>query len=81
MSGSGSSSKMGNGIAGDLLAITYGCVVQQLSEDYGDAEVVSSILHTMGKNMGKRMADEVLAKTGAKRCSSNMEYMLECKRV
>ena len=68
-------------VSTDLLSITYGCVVQQLAEDYGDPDVVSSILHTMGKNMGRRMADEVLAKTQAPICSTYPEYVRTCASV
>ena len=68
-------------IAKDLLSITYGCFVQQLTEDYGDPDVVSSILHSLGKNMGLRMSDEVLAKTKAPICSTYPEYMKACASV
>ena len=68
-------------VPNDLLAITYGCVVQQLAEDYGDPDTVSSILHTMGRNMGKRMTDEILSKSKAPICTTPSEYVQACASV
>jgi len=70
-----------NSLSSQLLCLTYGCTVEQLTKDYGDPEVVSQILHRMGKNMGKRMADEIISKTKIQPSTTYIEHMEACEKV
>ncbi|CAN3355899.1 trafficking protein particle complex subunit Bet3p [Diutina catenulata] len=58
----------------ELFTLTYGAVVSQLCRDFSNnyAEV-NSQLDKMGYNIGVRLIEEFLAKTGARRCSSFRE--------
>ncbi|KAF5209014.1 putative trafficking particle complex subunit [Clavispora lusitaniae] len=58
----------------ELLTLTYGSVVAQLCRDFDNnyAEV-NSQLDKMGYNIGVRLIEEFLAKTGAQRCANFRE--------
>uniref|UniRef100_A0A7S2V4X7 Trafficking protein particle complex subunit n=1 Tax=Fibrocapsa japonica TaxID=94617 RepID=A0A7S2V4X7_9STRA len=48
----------------ELFSLTYGSMVMQLIEDYEDVNAVNIQLEKMGYNMGVRLIDEFLAKSG-----------------
>ena len=55
----------------ELFVLTYGAVVAQLVKDAaGDMEEVNTQLETMGYNIGTRLVDEFMARSGAGRCHS-----------
>lgn len=56
-------------MSGELFAITYGSLVRQLFVDCGErAEDVNSELDKIGFNIGIRLVDEYLARSGAPPC-------------
>ncbi|KAI8905580.1 NO signaling/Golgi transport ligand-binding domain-containing protein [Gorgonomyces haynaldii] len=58
--------KKGDKIDLELFAMTYGSLVQQLILDHQDPLKVNQKLDQMGYNMGCRLIDDYLSKTGAK---------------
>ncbi|KAH7823085.1 Transport protein particle (TRAPP) component Bet3-like protein B [Monocercomonoides exilis] len=68
-------------IPSDFLAITYGCLIDQLVQDYGDPNSVSQIVQKMGVHMGKRMADEILAKSNPLPCTSYKQSVDACAQI
>ncbi|CAN0111031.1 unnamed protein product [Ectocarpus fasciculatus] len=54
----------------ELFTLTYGAMVMQLIRDLEDVNVVSQQLEKMGRNIGVRIIDEFLAKTGVSSCSN-----------
>ena len=59
-----------NTVSAEVLALTYGAIVRQLLADLSDVESVNEQLKTMGQNIGMRLIEEFLAKTGIDRCSN-----------
>ncbi|KAF8819878.1 putative Bet3 transport protein [Cardiosporidium cionae] len=57
----------------ELLSFTYGSFVTQLIKDIGDIEAVNSQLEQIGHNIGIRIVDEFLAKSGVQNCSDFKE--------
>ncbi|OBA22176.1 TRAPP I complex [Metschnikowia bicuspidata var. bicuspidata NRRL YB-4993] len=58
----------------ELLTLTYGSVVAQMCRDFNHNYLeVNQQLDKMGYNIGVRLIEEFLAKTGAQRCSSFRE--------
>jgi hypothetical protein len=55
-------------VSSELLGLTYGALVAQLLKDLEDVNQVNTKLDQMGESMGARLVDEVLAKSGVKRC-------------
>ncbi len=55
-------------INSELFTLTYGSLVAQLVKDYEDMEEVNKQLERMGYNIGQRLIDEYLAKSGAPAC-------------
>jgi len=56
-------------INSELFTLTYGAIVWQLLQDYEDnVEEVNNQLERMGYNIGLRLIDEFLAKSGQGRC-------------
>jgi hypothetical protein len=56
-------------ISAELFTLTYGAIVWQLLQDYEDnIEEVNLQLEKMGYNIGGRLIDEFLAKSGQGRC-------------
>ncbi|KAG5417254.1 hypothetical protein I9W82_004887 [Candida metapsilosis] len=61
-------------INAELFTLTYGSLVAQLCRDFdNNYHEVNSQLDKMGYNIGCRLIEEFLAKTGIKRCSSFKE--------
>ncbi|AFZ80260.1 bet3 transport protein, putative [Theileria equi strain WA] len=56
-------------INSELFALTYGSMVSQLIRDHEDTETVNSQLVEIGKNIGSKLVDEVLAKLGCAPCT------------
>eukprot|EP00931_Biecheleriopsis_adriatica_P059934 TRINITY_DN35945_c0_g1_i1.p1 TRINITY_DN35945_c0_g1~~TRINITY_DN35945_c0_g1_i1.p1 ORF type:complete len:191 (+),score=53.78 TRINITY_DN35945_c0_g1_i1:62-634(+) len=52
----------------DLLVLTYGSLVTQLLRDIEDVDAVNAQLEKMGYNIGLRLVDEFLAKSGVSTC-------------
>ncbi|XP_038690232.1 trafficking protein particle complex subunit 3-like isoform X1 [Tripterygium wilfordii] len=52
----------------ELFTLTYGAIVRQLLTDLEEVEEVNKQLDQMGYNIGIRMIDEFLAKSGVSRC-------------
>mmetsp|Transcript_73071 Transcript_73071/g.136536 ORF Transcript_73071/g.136536 Transcript_73071/m.136536 type:complete len:189 (-) Transcript_73071:117-683(-) len=57
----------------DILALTYGSLVTQLLRDMEDVDAVNEQLEKMGYNIGLRLVDEFLAKSGAGSCQDFRE--------
>mmetsp|Transcript_7783 Transcript_7783/g.14140 ORF Transcript_7783/g.14140 Transcript_7783/m.14140 type:complete len:193 (-) Transcript_7783:1074-1652(-) len=57
----------------ELLALTYGSLVRQVISDYEDPLQVNIQLEQMGYNMGIRLIDDFLAKSGISSCGSFAE--------
>ncbi|BGP22397.1 hypothetical protein JCM10295v2_001276 [Rhodotorula toruloides] len=55
-------------INAELFALTYGALVVQLVKDYEDYEEVNKQLGKMGYNIGVRLIEDFLARTGLARC-------------
>uniref|UniRef100_A0A7S2RZ33 Trafficking protein particle complex subunit n=1 Tax=Mucochytrium quahogii TaxID=96639 RepID=A0A7S2RZ33_9STRA len=55
-------------INGELFALTYGSLVTELVKSYEDVDAVNDKLDKMGHNIGLRLIDEFLAKSGIPRC-------------
>ncbi|KAH0857907.1 hypothetical protein HID58_086168 [Brassica napus] len=52
----------------ELFTLTYGAIVRQLLTDLEDVDEVNKQLDQMGYNIGIRLIDEFLAKSGVSRC-------------
>lgn len=57
----------------ELLTLTYGAFVAQLIKDYESDEEVNKQLDKVGYNMGIRIIEDFLARTGAGRCNDLRE--------
>eukprot|EP00928_Gymnodinium_smaydae_P047161 TRINITY_DN31461_c0_g1_i1.p1 TRINITY_DN31461_c0_g1~~TRINITY_DN31461_c0_g1_i1.p1 ORF type:complete len:190 (+),score=48.96 TRINITY_DN31461_c0_g1_i1:66-635(+) len=57
----------------DVLALTYGALVSQLLRDIEDVDAVNVQLEKMGYNIGLRLVDEFLAKSGLGACADFRE--------
>ncbi|KAF8212013.1 NO signaling/Golgi transport ligand-binding domain-containing protein [Mycena galopus ATCC 62051] len=53
----------------ELFALTYGALVVQLIQDYEDYSEVNKQLEKMGYNIGTRLIEDFLAKSGVGRCA------------
>ena len=51
-------------VNGEFFALTYGALVQQVIKDFEDITEVNKQLEKMGYNIGCRLIDEFLAKSG-----------------
>jgi len=60
-------------ISSELLAITYGTFVHRLIKDHDNVEEVNQKLEEIGYNIGKRLIDEFLAKSGVGICNDIKE--------
>ncbi|KAK9503316.1 hypothetical protein O3M35_011915 [Rhynocoris fuscipes] len=52
----------------ELFTLTYGALVSQLMRDCDNVDEVNKQLERMGYNMGVRLIEDFLAKTGSGRC-------------
>mmetsp|Transcript_34566 Transcript_34566/g.58550 ORF Transcript_34566/g.58550 Transcript_34566/m.58550 type:complete len:186 (+) Transcript_34566:42-599(+) len=52
----------------ELLAMTYGALVTAMIKDFQDVKIVNEELEKMGYNIGVRLIDEFLAKSGITQC-------------
>ncbi|KAG6851249.1 hypothetical protein H0H93_011685 [Arthromyces matolae] len=57
----------------ELFALTYGALVVQLIQDYEDYPEVNKQLEKMGYNIGTRLIEDFLAKSGLGRCADFRE--------
>ena len=58
----------------ELVTLTYGTIVAQLCQDYDyDYAEVNAQLEKMGYNIGMRLIEDFLAKSGSGRCSNFRE--------
>lgn len=60
-------------VSAELFTLTYGTVVQQLVKDYEDVLLINQQLEKMGHNIGVRLVDEFLVKSGVTACSNFRE--------
>jgi len=60
-------------INAELFALTYGALVIQLIKDYEDYDEVNNQLEKMGYNIGTRLVEDFLARTGQTRCTDFRE--------
>ncbi|KAJ2905330.1 hypothetical protein GGI21_004179 [Coemansia aciculifera] len=56
-------------VSAELFIFTYGSIVVQLVKDYEDYAAVNKQLDKMGYNIGVRLVDDMMARTGLERCS------------
>ncbi|KAL0078364.1 transport protein particle complex subunit [Phycomyces blakesleeanus] len=56
-------------INAELFTLTYGSLVVQLVKDYEDYNEVNKQLEKMGYNIGQRVIEDFLARSGIGRCS------------
>jgi len=61
----------------ELLTLTYGSLVVQLLRDLGSAEAVNSQLERMGYNIGVRLVEEYLARSGQSKKCENLQETAE----
>eukprot|EP01129_Flabellula_baltica_P002720 TRINITY_DN12556_c0_g1_i1.p1 TRINITY_DN12556_c0_g1~~TRINITY_DN12556_c0_g1_i1.p1 ORF type:complete len:193 (-),score=37.59 TRINITY_DN12556_c0_g1_i1:31-609(-) len=54
----------------ELFTLTYGALVTQLLSDTDDVVQVNGMLERMGYDIGLRIIDEFLSKSGTRRCKS-----------
>lgn len=52
----------------ELLTLTYGALVSQMLRDYENLEEVNKHLERIGYNMGVRLIEDFLSRTGSPRC-------------
>lgn len=58
----------------ELVTLTYGTIVAQLCQDYdSDYQQVNQQLDKMGYNIGMRLIEDFLAKSGVGRCANFRE--------
>eukprot|EP00126_Sphaerothecum_destruens_P007698 Sdes_comp19953_c0_seq1m12460 len=59
----------------ELFTLTYGSLVSQLVKDFEDDAAVNTQLDKMGYNIGIRLVEDFLARSGAGRCQDFKETM------
>lgn len=57
----------------ELFTLTYGAIVTQLIRDFEDIDLVNQQIEKMGYNIGIRIVDEFLAKSGVASCQTFRE--------
>ncbi|KAG0267479.1 transport protein particle 22 kDa subunit [Mortierella polycephala] len=60
-------------INAELFTLTYGSIVAQLVKDYEDFTEVNKQLEKMGYNIGTRLVEDFLARSGVGRCQDFRE--------
>eukprot|EP00871_Galdieria_phlegrea_P001336 jgi/Galph1/2202/GphlegSOOS_G907.1 len=68
-------------VSGDLVALTYGSLVREVIQDYEDPDQVNKELDKLGYNIGVRLIEDFLAKSGVAACSSFEESVEVICRV
>ena len=58
-------------VSSELFTLTYGSMVQQLIRDFADVTLINQQLEKMGHNIGVRIIDEFLVKSGITHNCSN----------
>ena len=56
-------------VSGELFALTYGGLVSTLLRDYENVDDVNKQLDKMGYNIGIRLVEDFLARTGGNKCT------------
>jgi trafficking protein particle complex subunit 3 len=64
-------------VNGELFALTYGSMVSQIVKDYEEIDSINAQLEKMGHNIGVRLIDEFLAKSGMDSPCSNFKETAE----
>lgn len=62
-------------INSELLSLTYGSLIVRLIKDYEKIDEINDALYKMGKNIGIRIIDDFLSKTGILKCDSIKETL------
>eukprot|EP00940_MAST-03C_sp_MAST-3C-sp2_P003123 g3123.t1 len=65
----------------EIFTLTYGALVMQLIKDYEKIAEVNEKLKEIGFNIGVRLIDEFLAKSGTMRCKSFKETVQTIAKV
>ena len=52
-------------VSGELFSLTYGALVAQILKDYENVDDVNKQLEKMGYNIGVRIVEDFLARTGS----------------
>jgi len=60
-------------ISGELFSLTYGALVAQILKDYENVDEVNKQLNKMGYNIGVRIVEDFLARTGTNKCTDFRE--------
>lgn len=60
-------------VSGELFTLTYGSLVAQLLKDYESDDEVNKQLDKMGYNIGVRLIEDFLARSGVGRCQDFRE--------
>jgi hypothetical protein len=60
-------------VNGEFFALTYGAMVMQLVKDFEEVDEVNKQLEKMGYNIGVRLIDEFLAKSGSTACQNHRD--------
>ena len=56
-------------VSGELFILTYGGLVSTLLKDYENVDDVNKQLEKMGYNIGIRLVEDFLARTGSNKCT------------
>jgi len=56
-------------VSGELFSLTYGALVAQIVKDYENVDDVNRQLERMGYNIGVRIIEDFLARTGSNKCN------------
>ncbi|GJQ13260.1 hypothetical protein GpartN1_g5051.t1 [Galdieria partita] len=68
-------------VSADLVALTYGSFVREIIKDYEEPDQVNKELEKLGYNIGIRLIEDFLAKSGIGNCSSFEESAEIISRV
>merc|ERR1711970_560979 len=60
-------------VSGELFILTYGGLVSTLLKDYENVDDVNKQLEKMGYNIGIRLVEDFLARSGERRCNDFRE--------
>jgi len=60
-------------VSGELFSLTYGALVAQIVKDYENVDDVNRQLEKMGYNIGVRIIEDFLARTGTSKCGDFRE--------